>query len=246
MMSRLANLRPFTPAAFLCGGVGLGIVLAVVALPLAHASQRGKVGYSGNPATNDGEDCTTCHGGGFEPVVTLEGPSVVPPGAQRTFTMTVAQGQYLAAGFDVSVTAGFLQSLGPDTRVLEGEVTHVNPKIVDPDTGASAFTFSWTAPMAEGSEVTFYGVGNSVNGDTRPDGDGVSTLVKQVLVSRGAPPISPPEPTSTATATPTATAAPSATAVATSGATATVPPEPTETARWSVVMPVLMRGALLR
>jgi hypothetical protein len=175
--------------------------------------------------------------------------------------MTVAQGQYLAAGFNVSVTAGFLQAPSPDTRVSEGEVTHANPKIVDPDTGASVFTFRWTAPMAEGSEVTFYGAGNSVNGDTRPDGDGVSTLVKQVLVSRGAPPTAPPEPTPTATigatataapsATPmpepaTATAAPSATAMATPGVTATVPPEPTETVRWSVVMPVLLRGAPLR
>ncbi len=251
------------PAAALCGFLFAFTVIALHS-PASHARRRGMVGYSGNPATNDGEDCTACHLGGFPPKVTLEGPSFVPPGAQRVFTLTVAEGQLLAAGLDVSVTAGFLQSLGPDTQVLEGELTHSNPKIVNPDTGAATFSFAWTAPIGEGAEVTMYGAGNSVNGDTTPEGDAPSLVVKQVLVSRSGPPPTPAPtattlptatpvaatPTDSPTSTPSPTETPGATetgtATPTGESSATPAIEPTATPGWAAWLPWLAREAGLR
>ena len=225
--------------------------------PPAHARRLGVSGYSGNPATNDGEDCSSCHGGGFEPEVSLEGPSVVMPGAQATFTLTVAEGQLLAAGLNVSATAGFLRSLGNDTRIAEGEITHVNPKIVEFETGAASFVFGWTAPTVEGTEVTLYGAGNSVDGDTRPDGDAVATVVKEILVASGPPPT--PVPTATATdaspsETPTAAATEPATATSvpdpdrtpTGDPTVTPTAPPTRPPRWETHLPLLVREAPLR
>ena len=42
------------------GFIGVAL-LSTWHAPTADARRRGMVGYSGNPATNDGEDCTKCH-----------------------------------------------------------------------------------------------------------------------------------------------------------------------------------------
>lgn len=56
--------------------------LGVMSLPAAQASFYGRSGYSGNPATNGGNTCTTCHEPGASvPTITLNGPASVQAGS---------------------------------------------------------------------------------------------------------------------------------------------------------------------
>ena len=89
--------------------------------------------------------------------------------------------QQTAAGLDVAVTAGVLASLGSDTQVMNGEITHTGPK-ANNGAGVAVFTFSWTAPDAPGV-VTMYAAGNSVNQNALNTGDLPNTDVYTIQVT---------------------------------------------------------------
>jgi hypothetical protein len=134
--------------------------------PALH--QTGISGYSGNPASG-GATCIACHSGGQPPRTRIEGPSVVAIGNTVTYTLRISGGQSIAGGLDVSVTAGGLVATDPGTQLLNSEITHVQPRTVDAN-GDVVFTFDWNAP-ASATTATFYGAGNSVDGDFTSSGD---------------------------------------------------------------------------
>lgn len=147
--------------------VGLGLNAAPSA-----AFSGGITGHSGNPAVNFGATCSACHGGGSAPVVELAGPASVAPGSVHTYVLTVQSAvpaQQTAAGLNVSATAGLLASLGADTQLLDGEITHTAAKAND-GSGLASFSFQWTAP-ATAQTLTLYAAGNSVDQDGFPFGD---------------------------------------------------------------------------
>jgi hypothetical protein len=127
--------------------------------------------------------CNACHGGGQVPVVTLTGPATVTPGSTHTYVLAVQSTNPSAqahAGLDVSATAGTLATAGADTQVMDGEITHTQPK-ANNGSGVASFQFQWTAPLVPGS-VTLYGAGNSVELNGYPGGDspGLDSLLVTV------------------------------------------------------------------
>lgn len=137
------------------------------------AFDTGIVGHSGNPATNFGMSCNACHGGGVQPIVSLSGPTTLGPGESAIYALTIqsqAVASQTAAGFNVSATDGVISSLGGDTQIIDGEITHVSPK-ANNGAGVAVFSFQWTAPASAPQAVILYAAGNSVNLDDTPGGD---------------------------------------------------------------------------
>jgi hypothetical protein len=128
----------------------------------AYSYSGGITGYSGNPATNGGLICTSCHGGGSPPTVALSGPLEVSPGSNNTYILTISGGQEAFGGIDVSVTDGLIVSIESGTIVSGGELIHIWPRTAV--NGIVTFEFNWTAPSTSG-DVTLYASGNSVNND---------------------------------------------------------------------------------
>lgn len=170
----------------------LPLLLAVAAVAAALALSAdpsgafsgGISGVSGNPAINFGDTCNSCHGGGSTPAVALAGPNNVAPGSVHTYLLTVQSANpsaQVAAGLDVSATAGALASLGPDTQILDSEVTHTAAKLNDTG-GLASFSFQWTAPGSP-QTVTLYAAGNSVNLDGFPFGDAHANATLVIEVS---------------------------------------------------------------
>lgn len=167
--------------------LAVAAIVAAVALGASSvvAFSAGIAGYSGNPAINFGASCGACHGGGSTPVVQLTGPAVVAPNTAHTYLLTIQSTNIVsqtAAGFDVSTTGGLLASLGPDTQILDGEVTHTATKPND-SSGLTSFAFQWQAPDVSPQIVTLYAAGNSVNQDGLPFGDAHANASLQVLVA---------------------------------------------------------------
>lgn len=161
-----------------------------------HASLNGRVGFSGNPATNGGATCTACHAVGAPlPTVVLEGPTTVMAGATNLYTLTISGGPAQVGGLNVATgnNRGALLPTGSDTQVLLNELTHSAPKAFSG--GQVRFAFAWTAPTFNDT-VTLYGAGNSADGQQSLSGDGIgaTTLAIQVTGGTGGPPATTPTP----------------------------------------------------
>ncbi|MEZ4712332.1 MAG: choice-of-anchor V domain-containing protein [Caldilineaceae bacterium] len=162
----------------------------------AHASLNGRIGFSGNPATNSGQNCTTCHAtGAAVPTVTISGPASVAAGSTNLYTLLISGGPAQTGGLNVSVSnqRGVLTPAGADTQTLLGELTHSAPKAFSGN--QLAFQFTWTAPTYNDT-VTFYGAGNSSDNQQSLTGDGigVTTFNVQVTGGSGGPPTVSPTP----------------------------------------------------
>jgi len=202
MFTQRLRALPFAIAAVLVVATAVGLWAA---LP-ANASSRGRIGFSGNPASNDGELCSRCHTGGITPTVALDGPPMVAPGATLMLTLTVAGGQAALTGMNVSATGGSLAvpDGATDIQTIEGELTHTGPKAVGAD-DAATYAFLWQAPASDGS-VTLYAAGNSVDGNGRPSGDAAAGTMLQITVGQGG--VETPTATATGGISPTDTAEP--------------------------------------
>ena len=100
----------------------LFVLIAVSMARIAGASGGGRVGFSGNPATNAGQNCTSCHtAGAATPAVVIAGPAVVNAGATNSYVVTITGGPGVTGGFNAS-TSGFLgqfSTVDAETEVLE-------------------------------------------------------------------------------------------------------------------------------
>lgn len=143
----------------------------------ARTLSTGVSGFSGR----NGVTCSVCHYGGVIPEVVIEGPSMVAPSSTHLYSLIISGGQEVAGGLDVAVTDGILAVVAADTLLMNGEITHVAPKLVDDD-GRVIFTFEWTAPITP-TAVTMYGAGNSVNlnGAATGDAPAATTLTIEVV-----------------------------------------------------------------
>ncbi|MBV7330230.1 PQQ-dependent sugar dehydrogenase [Chloroflexi bacterium TSY] len=174
----------------------MGLSIGPLEQEVATASLNGRIGFSGNPETNGGETCTTCHGTGAAlPVVTLDGPTAVTAGTTNLYTLTVSGGPAQTAGLNVSVSnrRGLLAPIDADTQRILDELTHSAPKpFVN---NQATFTFAWTAPT-HNDTITLYAAGNSSNGQEDLLGDGIQTdsLTITIRGGSGEPPTGTPEP----------------------------------------------------
>ncbi|NQX88150.1 MAG: PQQ-dependent sugar dehydrogenase [Halioglobus sp.] len=161
-----------------------------------HASQGGRVGFSGNPATNAGAVCRVCHApdGAETPTVLISGPQVIDAGTTQNYTVTITGGPAQTAGVDISAGNGVGDLLpnGADLQQLQGELTHTGPKSFSGN--AVSFEFQYTAPHYD-TVVTLYAAGNSTNGGLNLQGDGISSTSLDINVENGfEEPPEPPEP----------------------------------------------------
>jgi len=163
------------------GLIGVILVMAVTISIRVHATANGKVGYSGNPATNGGQTCTVCHTGGSTPDVSLTGPTAVLPGVTNLYQLTIDGGPAQTGGFNVSINSGDLVE-GTESRLETGELTHTWPPLSFDLSDQATFTFAWTAPDSDASE-TMYGAGVSSNDQFNTDGDGVETDTLAISVA---------------------------------------------------------------
>jgi glucose/arabinose dehydrogenase len=161
----------------------------------AQASQGGRSGFSGDPATNSGANCSVCHAPSASlPVVSIIGPMVMDAGTTRDFYVAVAGGPAHTAGVDIASHNGVgqLQPVGADLKLLQGELTHTAPKPFS--TNPVAFVFRYTAPNYN-TEVTLHAAGNSTNGALDLLGDGIATTSLDITIRNGfEPPPDPPVP----------------------------------------------------
>ena len=165
-------------------GLLVGLLPLVCTAP-ALAFSSGITARSGNPATNGGLFCNSCHAGGAAPEVTLTGPSLVATGSTHDLVLAIRGGQEVAGGLDVSATGGTLFPIDPGTRLQNGEITHLSPRNVDAQ-GTVSFTVRWTAPSTPGT-VTLYAAGNSVNRNFGPSGDLAATTTQVINVADTVP-----------------------------------------------------------
>ncbi|HRW03460.1 MAG TPA: PQQ-dependent sugar dehydrogenase [Caldilineaceae bacterium] len=195
-MNHLSHNRIGWLLAPLGGALFVALALGFYLNTPATASLNGRVGFSGNPATNSGQNCTACHAAAAAvPVVSLQGPATVTAGSTHLYTFTISGGPAQTAGLNVSTSdnRGTLLPTGADTQALLGELTHSAPK---PFTGNQAqFVFSWTAPPFN-DNVTFYAAGNSTDGQQSLTGDGIgtTTFTVEVIGGTGGPPTVSPTP----------------------------------------------------
>ena len=167
---------------------------AFVLNPPASASQFGRDGFSGNPGTNGGATCTSCHGSAVQPpTLSIFGPTIVGAGVTATYTATLVGGPGITGGINVSATdaLGSFLNVDADLAPIGDEISHAQPKPFSG--GLVRFTFQWTAPTFDG-EVTLYAAANSSDGQLDLLGDGIATTQLVVSVVNGDPPPPPPPP----------------------------------------------------
>jgi len=162
--------------------VSLCVILYIAAQPVKSYS-TGITNYSGDPAIGNGQTCNSCHGGGEEPTVTLNGLTAVISGQTIPYSLTVQSADPVTqthAGLNVSATGGDLSSLDANTQILSDQITHTSPKMNDGG-GTAVFEFGWTAPVISDT-YTLYGAGNSVDHNSIPSNDAPSTDSLEISV----------------------------------------------------------------
>ena len=171
-------------------------IFILLATASAQASQNGRNGFSGNPATNSGVTCSVCHAPGAPvPNVTLTGPSVVNAGTSQAYTVTIGGGPGQTGGVNLSAGDGDLAPRAGDLHRIGEELSHITPKAFSAQ--SVSFSFDWTAP-AYNTTTKLYAAGNSSNGALDLLGDGIGTDTLDIVVQNGTvPPPEPPPPAAT-------------------------------------------------
>ncbi|MEZ5570967.1 MAG: PQQ-dependent sugar dehydrogenase [Halioglobus sp.] len=173
-----------------CAGLCVAAMAWTVA---AQASQGGRSGFSGDPTTNAGANCSVCHvpGGAQTPTINIVGPQVMDAGTTRDFFVVMTGGPAQSAGVDIAAqnAVGQLLPVDGDLQEMHGELTHTGPKPFG--SNLVTFIFRYTAPNYD-AEVTLHAAGNSTNGAHDLLGDGIDTTTLDITVQNGFE--SPPEP----------------------------------------------------
>ncbi len=150
------------------GAEALGLACWLAAAS-AQASASGMIGYTGRPEPGrPGVLCSSCHLGGANPAVTIEGPAQGAAGSEVGFFLVI-RGMGTIGGFAISTDAADAELIpGPGTRAADGELTHKSP--FGFEGGKASVEFAVRLPPTPGT-LTIFGVGNACNADGTPKGD---------------------------------------------------------------------------
>lgn len=144
---------------------------------------RFPTGISGKTGANGGPTCTQCHGGnvntggGYIYIKTDIPNFKYQLGKEYNITVTIEDSNAVKYGLDFTAIksgdtskVGTLAPLFGTTRLLKGEITHIEPST------SKTFNFIWTAPttatsVGPANNVTFYVAGLAANGNGHNTGD---------------------------------------------------------------------------
>lgn len=135
--------------------------------------------------------CLPCHGAAANPnvKVVVSGPTKVTPGNTAQYTIAINGDPEAGGGLDVSASGGKLAA-GDNTQLVNNEITQK-------DKNSRSWTFTWTAPAASG-QYTLSAVGNAINKDNSPAGDGWNLGRLDISVEESQSGASSPTPTTPA------------------------------------------------
>lgn len=155
--------------------LSLSLFVLVSGIALANGG-----GINGRTGSNLGCLGGGCHAGSSNPATTVtftskSGSFTVAPNGSLEITVVIAHATQPAAGFNAAVkttktgsaNVGTLSTSADDNQVFFNEVTHTSPKAMSG--GKAEFTFTWTAPAAEGTYF-LRAAGNAVNLNGSADG----------------------------------------------------------------------------
>ncbi len=168
---------------FAAAAAAILIAFIVVNQQDAHASKLGRVFFSGNPATNEGQNCAACHeSDGGEASLTLSGPTEVESGQTYRFSATISGGPAVVGGLNVSAQDGLgsLAAIDDALQKIDVELSHTQPQPFE--NGELTFDFDWTAPDFA-TDLTMYAAGLSANGNVLLTGDSVGADTLAISVA---------------------------------------------------------------
>jgi hypothetical protein len=146
--------------------LGTTAFLVLTSLSTVSARETGITGFAGN----NGLICTTCHFSALTPpTVTFSGQTYLRTGQTALYQFIISGGNEIAGGLDIAVGNGSLATAQADTQLLNDEITHTFPQLVNADR-ENVWQIEFTAPLTE-EIVTMYGAGNSVNFNGMNTGD---------------------------------------------------------------------------
>jgi large repetitive protein len=152
----------------------MSVLLLLSLVSPVHAKSAGKTGNSTTGCSCHGATATATTTTSFSGSATVEPGEVV----SMLFVVATTSGSRTHSGLDVSATGGTLAA-GSNTQVSLGEITHVAPTAMT--SGSTEFSFSWTAPAAEGS-YTLRGAGLAADNDGKDSGDGWNLATNFVIL----------------------------------------------------------------
>jgi hypothetical protein len=145
----------------------LGFIL-VILHSLTSSYSNTAIGVMAN---NSQVGCT-CHGvANINTVITVNGlPTGYGPGQTYPITVYVQNVTQVAAGINLSVSIGTINTLGAGlTAVSATAIRHSAPMMMS--AGIATFTFNWTAPLTGTAPLNLYASANAVNLNGNNTGD---------------------------------------------------------------------------
>ncbi|MCX7729416.1 MAG: T9SS type A sorting domain-containing protein [Bacteroidia bacterium] len=166
--------------------IGTSCALSIIATSFVIKYSSGVTDKTGSPGEGS---CGDCHsGGGGTTMVNVSFNPSMPsfsyvPNQTYTVTVNVMNNPFNRFGFACEILSnpsltnvGSMANPGSGVQILTGAngrkvATHTTPKN---GSGSAQFTFEWTAPAS--GMVTFYAIGNAVNGNGNTSGDKSSSV----------------------------------------------------------------------
>ena len=141
------------------------IIIASTFILYAHND-----GMKGRTRKSEDKPGCTCHGSDLTPSVkvVISGPDSLTVNQEAIYNVTISGGPLAAAGVDIAVSKGTLNTMGSDMKLLSGELTHSDPK--KPAGKSVQFQFKYKSPTLPGNQI-IYASGNSVDLNDKKTGD---------------------------------------------------------------------------
>jgi chitodextrinase len=174
------------------GSVRFKVGVALMALYwVCTPAQADSTGLTGHSGKDPGSDCAVCHGNAAgDARIVLDGPTTVTVDANEVYTLILSGPPGAIAGVNVASSAGDLQSVDDNTRVIDAELIN-RPGLKTDEKGSLRFEFRWDVPTTPGT-YSLYAAGIVGNADEKPTADNTLHTRLNVTVEAahpGTPPI---------------------------------------------------------
>lgn len=151
-------------------------LIILVSFGLLTSNSGGKMGVTTTGCGGGG-----CHGSSASSTtgvfILFDGNSNLTqytPGKKYAITLSISNSSFSGnsnakGGFDINFSNGSISNVPANTMLMSKELHHTSPKALS--SGATNYTFDWTAPASGSGGVTINAAANIVNGDGGTSGD---------------------------------------------------------------------------